>query len=154
MSIWEVVGGIVGGLGQTAINYRADKKNRQAQYDFAQQGTKWRLDQMFEVARREKIHPLAMLGNSGGSLSFSPQGPVASGLGRMGQNVGRAMDERKYRQAQVENIKAHTKSLQLDNTRRQNEINGTFNQPSDQTAHPIGNAPTGQASARVQPARS
>lgn len=87
-------------------NWRNDdlanaQRNREMQYEFAQNGIRWRV----EDAKRAGIHPLAALGAAGASstpIAIGPgynvdhgrpdRGPdIGSSLAQMGQGLGRAM---------------------------------------------------------------
>lgn len=120
------IGSLLGGIGQAAggvaglfnnrgstpdnstfyQNWRNDdlaniEKNRQMQYEFAQNGIRWRVAD----ARAAGIHPLAALGSPGASATPIAIGPgynvdfgrsgggsdIGSSLANMGQGVGRAV---------------------------------------------------------------
>lgn len=106
------VGGLFGGGGSRQDNstfyqnWRNDdlanaEKNRQMQYEFAQNGIRWRVAD----AKAAGLHPLAALGMSGASATPIAIGPgynvdtgsggrspdIGASLANMGQGIGRAM---------------------------------------------------------------
>lgn len=120
---------------QDQAHERSDSRNRQAvdaanaanhalQREFAQMGIRWRVDD----AKAAGLHPLAALGASGAqaSPSFqaftgSPRTGVSDAVGRMGQNISRAVaatsttEDRVARRLQLE-------SMGLDNQIKEAEL--------------------------------
>ena len=79
--------GLIGQNKQNKANRAINAQNIQLQKDFAQQGIQWRVAD----AKAAGIHPLAALGAQ--THSYAPQsiGMDYSAMGRMGQDIGRAV---------------------------------------------------------------
>lgn len=130
-----IVGDLIGGILGDQAQERSDDRNIQAtdaanasnqalQREFAQMGIRWRV----EDAKAAGLHPLAALGASGAQASPSfqaftgqPRTGVADAVGRMGQNISRAMAVTST--AQEREAKAlQLRGLDLDNQIKQAEL--------------------------------
>ncbi len=80
-------GGLIGQNKQNKANRQINEQNIRLQKEFAQSGITWRVAD----AKRAGIHPLAALGAQ--THSYAPQsiGMDYSNMGRMGQDIGRAI---------------------------------------------------------------
>lgn len=120
----NILGGLVGkSTADKARNAAAAQaqQNLQAQYDFAQHGIQWKV----EDAKAAGINPLAALGASTSSFSnvvgsSDASDPRASGIAAAGQDLGRAANalspqdtkqaqlEQKLLEAKIANVNADT----------------------------------------------
>lgn len=97
--------------------------NRQAQYDFAQNGIKWRVAD----AQASGIHPLYALGAN--TTSFSPVSVGSSGstsyssdLASMGQDIGRAVNATRSQGERTDAFTSSMQAAQLEGARLDNDI--------------------------------
>lgn len=108
----SLLGGFLSRSAQGDANDRAaaeKQKDRELSLQFAQNGIRWKADD----ARAAGLHPLAALGAgssySGGSMSFTPETGLATGLAAAGQDVGRAINATR---SQPERDQAFNKTVQ------------------------------------------
>ena len=126
------LGGLLGGLNGvgsllgSAETRRANEANARMQYDFAQNGIRWKVAD----AAAAGINPLAALGAStySPSASFVPEG-AGETLRSMGQDAIRALnarktaDERRLEFLNVELAEQQVKGSVLDNQYKQSRLN-------------------------------
>lgn len=167
----EMLGAMAPGLGQAAGDYfarQADqnhaahvaRQNYEQQKEFAQNSIRWKV----EDAVRAGIHPLVGLGASpsagGGThtVGESPGSSLSSNLGRMGQDVSRAInatrtaEERQLAQLQLSNAQADLDGKLIDNQIRASQL-----QKSTQVGPPLPSAVSpamGQGNFYVKPAEA
>lgn len=112
--------GLIGQNKQNKANAKINAQNIALQKEFAQSGIQWRVAD----AKAAGIHPLAALGAQ--THSFSPQsiGMDYSAMGRMGQDIGRAVQTatgRRSRQ-QMELYNSKVRELNLKNMELRNGL--------------------------------
>lgn len=138
--VFKTVGGplISGGFDLLGgfLNRSHQEEMADAQYDaqreFAQHGIRWRV----EDAKAAGLHPLAALGYAG--QGYAPQrifaDPVANAMGRMGQDLGRAIstmktkEEKEIVRIRIDQEREKLKNMKLRNSgleklQRENETN-------------------------------
>lgn len=132
-----MIGDIIGGIGKVVgagIDYFTAKdnrdaaaeqaeRNRQMQIQFAKEGIRWKV----EDAKQAGVHPLYALGAS--TTSYAPVSigstsspSMASALGSMGQDVGRAINATQTAPERMSAYAEQASKLQLDNMALQNQL--------------------------------
>lgn len=171
----SVLGGFMGSSSASKaakINQRINEANLKAQYDFAQNGIKYRVAD----AKQSGIHPLFALGAQTYSPSISSIGATAdnswgNAVSDMGQNIGRAVaakqtaEERSYNTA-VQSLGLEKMKLENDLLRAQTtqvhaatnpsypSTSSVFNMPGQGNSGVVGFDNDGGADASVSTSRS
>lgn len=112
-----------------AANQDMALADRQMQYEFAKNGIQWKV----EDAKKAGLHPLAALGSQGISASPTaigaiPEDGLAQGVGRMGQDITRAVmatqtgEERAVKALQLQNMQTDLKGKEIDNEIRLHQL--------------------------------
>lgn len=129
--------------------------NRQMQYEFAQNGIRWRV----EDANAAGLHPLAALGASGASYSptstslmSESRGNSYRSLSRMGQDASRAMmamatpQEQEIKRLTLDRMKTDNLIAGMELLERKNRLlnsTGTGSGVGDNAGYSIGGQPDG-----------
>lgn len=108
------IGNLIGGL----LGKKAEKKERQMQVAFAQNGIQWK------VADAEKagVHPLFALGAPTASYSPISTGAMGNAVANMGQDLGRAAASLKTPEQKVSAYDARLRALQLERGTLENTL--------------------------------
>lgn len=138
-------GNLIGGL----LGNKAEKKERQMQMAFAQNGIQWK------VADAEKagVHPLFALGAPTATYSPISTGSMSNAVSDMGQNLGRAVEAVRSPGQKIDAYTAKLQALQLErgsleNTLLRNQILNAQNQPGNPPTPAGGSLIAGQGGGR------
>lgn len=116
MSIFTAIGSLVGGLFGSSAAKKQQQQAQQWQEHMAKNQVRFRV----EDAKAAGVHPLAALGASLHSPSFTPvSGPD---FGDMGQNIGRALDATMTSKEKNDDYTKAAQALTLEKMQLENDV--------------------------------